>query len=77
LKGYHVSEHIPKKKEQLFSYLSWGIGENCILCDLIYIVYVPEISYYPNGERVFKTHHLLEAIIFFGIITIIHSQLPL
>jgi hypothetical protein len=29
--------------------LSWGNGEMCILFDLIYICYLPGISYYPKG----------------------------
>jgi hypothetical protein len=50
LKGYHVSDHqhIPKRG-QLFSYLGWGNGEICILFDLIYICYLPGISYYSKG----------------------------
>ena len=39
------------KKEQLFSYLSWENGENCILFDLIYIVCTANISYYLKEGR--------------------------
>jgi len=38
------------KKEQLFSYLSWGNGKTCILFDFIYIANVANISYYPNEK---------------------------
>ena len=68
LKGYHVSDHqhIPKRG-QLFSYLSWGIGEMCILFDLIYIFYLPGISYYPKDVGIYNPR----------LITIIHSHLLL